>query len=270
MAAGTVVCTEERLANVQKITFAWTAGTIGEAGTATQATTFPYHGLLLRAVTIPGAVTPSNLYDITITDGDGVDVANSLLLNRSDTNTEWVMAPSGLGAVVGDVLTFNLSGAGSAKTGTCILYIGVTPETTDELIGVETQLGQLGANVASKSITYDGSVSYPAFTVTGLVAVKIVGYVTTALTNHANSTSVGTATSAGGLIAATAGTAMQTEGQVWVDNAPSKFETLPATWTLIGNGEDIAVVGTANITGGVVMLYCWWIPISAGASVVAA
>lgn len=268
MAAGSVVVTEERLANVHKITFAWTAGTGGDAGTATQATTYTYNGILLRAVTLPGAVTPSNLYDITITDGDGVDVANGLLADRSDTTIQWVT--SGMGVVVGDVLTFNLAAAGSAKTGTCILYIGITPETTDALTAVQAQLGQLGAHVASKSITYDGSLSYAAFTVTGLVAVKVVGYVGTALTNHANATSVGTATSAAGLIAATAGTAMQTEGQAWVDNAPSKFETFPANWTLIGNGEDIAVVGTANITGGVVTLYCWYIPISAGAAVVAA
>jgi len=268
MAVGSVVVTEERLHNVHKITFAWTSGSAPTSGVVTKATTYTYNGILLRAVTIPGSETPSNNYDITLLDGDSVDVANGLLLNRSDTNTEWVT--SAMGAVVGDVLTFDLTGAGSAKTGTCIVYIGVTPETTDELIGVQTQLAQLGANMVSKAITHDGSASYTAFTVTGLVAVKIVGYVTTALTNHSDTTSVGTATSAAGLIAATAGTAMQTEGQAWVDTAPSKFESFPATWSLIGNGEDISVDGSANITGGVVRLYCWWIPISAGASVVAA
>lgn len=129
-------------------------------------------------------------------------------------------------------------------------------------------LPNVGAMLATKTVTYDGSLSYTAFTVSGLVAVKVVGYVTTALTNHANATSVGTATSAAGLIAATAGTAMQTVGQAWVDNAPSKFETLPSGWTLIS--ESIAVVGTANITGGVVVLYCWYIPVSVGATLVAA
>jgi hypothetical protein len=131
-------------------------------------------------------------------------------------------------------------------------------------------LGNLGAALVSKAVTFAAGESYTAFTVTGLVAVKVVGYVTTALSNVGATTSVGTATSAAGLIAATAGTAMQTEGQVWVDNAPSKFESLPATWTLIGNGEDIVVDGDATLAAGVVTLYCWYIPISAGAGVVAA
>ena len=129
-------------------------------------------------------------------------------------------------------------------------------------------LPNVGALLATKTITYDASLSYAAFTVTGLVAVKVVGYVTTALTNHANATSVGTTTSAAGLLASTAGPAMQTIGQAWVDNAPSKFETLPAGWTLLS--ESIAVVGTANLTGGVVVLYCWYIPVSVGATLVAA
>jgi hypothetical protein len=113
-------------------------------------------------------------------------------------------------------------------------------------------------------------VSYPAFTVTGLVAVRIIGYVTTALTSHANTTSVGinVAGSEAGLIAATAGTAMVTVGQVWVDNAPSQLESLLPPWAIIGGGEDIAVVGTAELVAGVVDLYCWWTPISTGASVV--
>ena len=126
----------------------------------------------------------------------------------------------------------------------------------------------LGAGRVPKGITYDGSTSYAAFTVTGTVAVKIVGSVTSALTNHADTTSVGTATSAAGLIAATAGTAMQTIGQAWVDNAPSKFETFPTNWVIIS--EDIAVASTANIVGGTAMLNCWWFPVVAGSTLVAA
>jgi len=126
----------------------------------------------------------------------------------------------------------------------------------------------LGAQRVPKGITYTGATSYAAFTVSGTVAVKVVGAVTSALTNHADTTSVGTATSAAGLIAATAGTAMQTMGQIWVDNAPSKFETFPANWTIIS--EDIAVASTANLTGGTVTLNCWWFPVVAGSSLVAA
>ncbi len=104
----------------------------------------------------------------------------------------------------------------------------------------------LGAARVSKGITYTGATSYAAYTVTGTVAVKVVGSVTSALTDHADTTSVGTATSAAGLIAATAGSAMQTVGQAWVDNAPSKFETFPANWIIVS--ESIVVASTANIT----------------------
>jgi len=131
-------------------------------------------------------------------------------------------------------------------------------------------LASTSGNLARKTITYSGAASYTAFTVTGCVAVKVVGYITTALSNHADSTSVGTATSAAGIIAATAGTAMQTTNQVWVDNAPSKFETYPSGWLVIGDGEDITVVGTANLAAGVVELYCFYIPLSADGVVAAA
>jgi hypothetical protein len=102
----------------------------------------------------------------------------------------------------------------------------------------------------------------------GTVAVKVVGSVTSALTDHADTTSVGTATSAAGLIAATAASAMLTAGQAWVDNAPSKFEPFPANWTIIS--EDIVVASTANITGGTLTLQCWWFPVVAGSGLVAA
>jgi len=110
--------------------------------------------------------------------------------------------------------------------------------------------------------------------VTGLVAVQIVGYQTTILTDHVDSTSVGTATSAGGLIVATPANTLRAAGvgAIWVDATPAKFEAalFAATRHLIGASEDIAVVGTANITGGVIMLHCFWKPISADGNLVAA
>lgn len=140
MAAGTVTTTEERLANVSKITFAWTAGTGGDAGTASGQTTYPYSGVLLRVVTFPGTggTQPTDNYDLTLTDEDGVDVAAGLLANRDDTNAEWVT--SGLGAVVGDKLTINVTNAGSGKAGTCEVYIGVTPETASPTLAIEHAL----------------------------------------------------------------------------------------------------------------------------------
>lgn len=122
--------------------------------------------------------------------------------------------------------------------------------------------------LVSKEITYNGAASYAAFTVTGMVTVKVVGYITTILTNHGDATSVGTATSAAGLIVATAGTAMQTANAVWVDNTPAKFDAFPSAYSLIGDGEDIAVVGTANLVGGVVTFYCFWKPLTSDGNVV--
>lgn len=129
-------------------------------------------------------------------------------------------------------------------------------------------LARVGGNLAIKNVTYNGAASYAGFAVSGVVAVKVVGHVRVALTNDAATTSVGTATSVGGLIAATAGSAMQTVDQIWVDNAPSKFETFPAGWTAIS--EAIAVDGDANLVAGTVTLYCYWFPISANATLAAA
>lgn len=140
---------------------------------------------------------------------------------------------------------------------------------------IAMRLDSLAAAVAGpggyhvvKNISYTGAASYPAFAVSGVVAVKVIGHVRVALSNDAATTSVGTATSAGGLLAATAGSAMQTVDQIWTDNAPSDFETFPANWTAIS--ESIAVDGDANLVAGTVTLHCYWFPVSANATLWAA
>lgn len=143
--------------------------------------------------------------------------------------------------------------------------IGASELAADAVTKIVTNLGGMFAN---KGITYTGATSYAAFTVTGPVAVKVAGSVTSALTNHADTTSVGTATSAAGLIAATAATAMQTIGQIWVDNAPAKLKAFPSDWIVVS--ESIVVASTANIAGGTLMLNCWWFPVVAGSTLVAA
>ncbi len=165
----------------------------------------------------------------------------------------------------------NLPWAGAANA---FAIINTLPDggALTSLLNASRQYGD--GFLVSKQITYTGAVSYAAFTVTGLVAVQIVGYQTTILTDHVDSTSVGTATSAGGLIVATPANTLRAAGvgAIWVDATPAKFESalFPATRHLIGAGEDIAVVGTANITGGVVLLHCFWKPISADGNLVAA
>jgi len=133
---------------------------------------------------------------------------------------------------------------------------------------LDAMLARVTGHEAVKNITYNGAASYAGFAVSGVVAVKVIGHVRAALTNDAATTSVGTATSAAGLIAATAGSAMQTVDQLWVDNAPSKFETWPAGWTLIS--EAIVVDGDAALVAGTVTLHCYWFPVSANATLAAA
>jgi len=194
---------------------------------------------------------------------DDVSAVNALIgtiVNTGGTAT--------LGAILGDFANVTLITKLTTLLGAIINGTGTTLPTNKSLYDKIREFGD--GYLVSKEITYDASASYTAFTVTGLVACKVIGYITTPLSNDAATTSVGTATSAAGLIAATAGTAMQTANQVWADNAPSKFEALPTAYSVIGDGEDIAVDGNANLAAGVVTLYCFWKPLSADGNVVAA
>jgi hypothetical protein len=204
----------------------------------------------------------------TVTTGGGAaeirGICRAVTVATTGSSVTQIACVTGPIAISGDGGTVNIFGVAGLVTNTAT---GTT--VTNRALSQETVASPLGGQLVKKTITYDGNLSYPAFTVTGLVAVRVVGYVTTALTNVADTTSVGIDGSTAGLIAATQGDAMQTVGAMWVDNGPSKLETFLTTWTLIGGGEDIVVTGDANILAGVVDLYCWWTPISAGATVVA-
>ena len=124
MAAGSVVITEEVFGTVKKIKFAWTAGTVGEAGTASGQTTKVYSGKILGLATVPGTGgdQPDDDYDITVADEDGMDVLMGGGANRDETNTEYVLSAS-LGAVANDKLTFAVAAAGSGLKGVAYLFI---------------------------------------------------------------------------------------------------------------------------------------------------
>lgn len=125
MAAGTVAFTETRVGNVKKLKIAWTSGTSGgDAGNATGASTYAYDGKVELLTTIPsgGGTAPSDNYDITLTDSDGVDVLGGGGTDRDTANTEQVLA-SNLGAVASSKLTFTVSNAGNGKAGTAYVYI---------------------------------------------------------------------------------------------------------------------------------------------------
>jgi len=122
--------------------------------------------------------------------------------------------------------------------------------------------------LVEKAITLDGSVSYDVFTVTGVVEVSIVGYVTTDVAAHADNISLGVTGDTAGLIAATAGTAFD-QYDMWVDGTPALVGQRPSP-AFIGNGADVKLTGTANIDSGAITFYCFYRPISNDGAVTAA
>lgn len=133
------------------------------------------------------------------------------------------------------------------------------------------------SKLVSKAYTdltgYDTAV---AFTVTGDVACRVWGVVgATAITSTSGTTtlSVGTTENAAGIIAATAiDNSDFAATDVWVDNDPTTdCETFASAWTIVGGGADISLTRSVDdITAGTLTLYCLWIPLSEGASIVAA
>jgi hypothetical protein len=264
MALGSVSIVETTIYNIKRISFSWTSGTAAapaQDGAATGATTYSYAGQILRAVTVPAVApdVPTDDYDITLTDGNGIDVAVGLLLNRDDTNTEWVT--SGMGAVAGDILTINVSAAGSAKKGTLHVFIGNTPETASPTEDIEQALygatgviawptaaapangvsiaevlgyistTQLGAQLSgAKRLarrTYDFDVdtgaagTYAMFTVTGTVLVEVFGVCQTSLTTGGGAATIelGITGNTAALIAQTLATGLD-QYMTWQDATP--------------------------------------------------
>lgn len=120
--AGTVTVKEQTFSSVRKITFTWTSSA---AGAADGATTLPFDGDLLAVYQIPdgGGTQPTNLYDVTVTDGDGIDVLNALGANLSNAVNTLKRTSDGLLPVAASILTLAVTNAGNAKGGKTILYI---------------------------------------------------------------------------------------------------------------------------------------------------
>ena len=123
--------------SVKKILIDWTSD---DTTGAVSGTTRKISGQLLKVITDPGAAAPTANYDITITDGEGVDVLSGLggtggsppsLANRHTSNTEVVHLVSenaatdfaaGTQPFVCDVLTVAVTNAGNSKNGQIIIY----------------------------------------------------------------------------------------------------------------------------------------------------
>jgi len=126
-----------------------------------------------------------------------------------------------------------------------------------------------------KTLTFTGAAglgatgAVPLFTITGLVNVSlIVGRCTTSLTSAGGGTLALGVTGATTLfIAATTGTALTTTDKIWASATPqANGIAAPAALKDIVIGQDIiGTVAVANITGGVLEIDCYYLPLSAGA-----
>lgn len=118
---------------------------------------------------------------------------------------------------------------------------------------------------------YDGT-GNPAtlFDVTGSIRCKLLAKCTTNLAGASATVSVGTALSAAGLIASTTATNLAAN-EIWHDNAPDASVELTSVLTeKIVSQDIIQTVGTANITGGVIVYTLFWYPLSYDGNAVAA
>lgn len=121
-AAGTVTITEEAHGTIKKIALVWTSDASGDvSGTLT---TLAYTGAIERLVTVPagGGSAPTDNYDVTLLDEDGVDVLMGAGANRDTAVTEQVLRTS-LGVVANDRLALVVANAGATKGGTVYVYL---------------------------------------------------------------------------------------------------------------------------------------------------
>jgi len=117
--AGTITVIETTHRTVKEIVFSWLSHTTGVA-TAT-ATTESYSGVIEKVVCVPGATTPSDLYDVTLSDADSLDL---LAGQGADCpNGSNLVITGGFLPVVESTISLAIAGGGSAKNGTVYIYL---------------------------------------------------------------------------------------------------------------------------------------------------
>lgn len=126
-ATGTVTVTTKTLfgeANVRQYTIAWTSASGAVSGNAFSVV--PGHLQSLKCVPGTGGTQPSDQYDVTLVDANGIDVLNGQGANLSNTTGLYLQFNppfyfSGSGG--SQTLDLNVANAGNAKTGTCTVWI---------------------------------------------------------------------------------------------------------------------------------------------------
>lgn len=117
--AGTITAVESRQGSVKQVVFSWLSDASGD-GTAT-ATTYSYSGELMKVVCVPSATTPDDLYDVTLSDdndldllaGQGVDCPNGANL----------VITGGMLPITNSVISLTIAGGGNAKIGTVYIWL---------------------------------------------------------------------------------------------------------------------------------------------------
>jgi hypothetical protein len=126
--AGSTTTTHYTLGHVRKVVVDWVA----DAADATVPDTIlpRIEGRLAELTTDPGATAPTNLYDLTLIDADGVDRLQGVGLNRATATTETapvVYAGSTIHPPISlaDVLTLKLAGnaVNSAVGKVTLIYV---------------------------------------------------------------------------------------------------------------------------------------------------
>lgn len=115
VAAGSSTCvaSEAEFPTVTLYTYTFTAdaaaATVPDAVCADSDGNQVVHGYLVLAATNPGTTAPTDNYDITVEDSDGIDKFGGVLTNRDTANSEQDIPATGA-TRVDDVLTVKLSG----------------------------------------------------------------------------------------------------------------------------------------------------------------
>lgn len=125
-AAGTLTITQGT-GSVRKVTLAWTSDAAG----AVSGTTVHLDGVIERVVFVPGTggVQPTDLYDVTLEDAEGLDLLAGEGANLSNVNKTQVTPFIGDGTTTNKPVAaygtaeLKVAAAGNTKSGTVLLYL---------------------------------------------------------------------------------------------------------------------------------------------------
>lgn len=138
-----------------------------------------------------------------------------------------------------------------------------------------TQIGYpgLGKYKTTKALTFSNDTgTVNLFTVTGDVRVNIIAICKTNVASAAAANiSLGISTNTQAMISNTLATDLDAN-EFWNDNSPSN--NIQAADRIrsydISNGDDVILTLSAQVDSGAITFYCFWTPLSNGATVIAA